>query len=95
MKDLAKQWYYYDSIIEIKIICDSSNIHELDDIWGRCRWSTLLDEPIIFVKYAFYLLNIIDTEKRALLLKDSFQIEEGEEYPVIGIYQSKQYLLDF
>ena len=45
----------------------------LDD-YGRCRWSTNPDEPLLFVKYDKRLLNVIDTEKKALVSKSPVEI---------------------
>ena len=49
--------------------------NKLDDS-GRCRWSTLTDEPILFVKYGSDKLNILDTEEKLLILKNSVQLDE-------------------
>lgn len=38
------------------------------DSHGRCRWSTSAGEPLIFVKYAKNRLNILDVEKKTLIL---------------------------
>ena len=52
----------------------SYNTNSLDDC-SRCRWSTNPDEPLLFVKYDWSLLNILDTEKKALILKSPVEIE--------------------
>ena len=48
------------------------------DYFGRCRWSTLSGEPLLFIKYDDGKLNIIDTEKKGLILKDSVQLKGSE-----------------
>ena len=48
---------------------------------GRCRWSINADEPLLFVKYDWRLLNILDAEKKALILKSPVEIEpEDRKY---------------
>ena len=42
----------------------------------RCRWSTHPDEPLLFVKYDWSLLNFLDAEKKALILEEPVEIEE-------------------
>ena len=44
-------------------------------MFGRCRWSSNPDEPLLFVKYDANRLNILDIEKKALILKDPIQNE--------------------
>lgn len=44
------------------------------DSYGRCRWSTNVGEPLVFVKYGETHLNILDIEKKALTLKSSVQL---------------------
>ena len=46
-----------------------------EDLYGCCRWSTHVDEPLLFVKHTMSLLNILDTEKKALTLKEPIQID--------------------
>ena len=48
------------------------------DSLGRCRWSTNPAEPLLFVKYDYRQLNILDVEKKALTLKEPVQIESDE-----------------
>ena len=48
--------------------------YSLDDV-GRCRWSSNPDEPLLYVKHDGNLLNILDTEKKALILKSPVEIE--------------------
>lgn len=43
---------------------------------SRCRWSTNIGEPYLFLKYEFNLLNILDTEKKVLTLKESLQLDK-------------------
>ena len=52
----------------------SSYDYSLDG-WGRCRWSSNPDEPLLFVKYDHRRLNILDTEKKAFVLKGPVEIE--------------------
>ena len=42
--------------------------YSLDET-GRCRWSSNPDEPLLYVKYDRAFLNILDTEKKVLILK--------------------------
>ena len=45
------------------------------DNWNRCRWSSNPDEPLLYVKYDWRLLNILDVEKQVLILKSQVDIE--------------------
>ena len=45
------------------------------DYYGRCRWSINTGESLIFVKYDMNKLNIIDTEKKVLTLKQPLQVD--------------------
>ena len=47
-------------------------------VWevSRCRWSILAGEPILFVKYHKIELNIIDIEKKELILKGPVELDE-------------------
>ena len=45
------------------------------DYYGRCRWSTNSDEPLLFVKYDFKKLNILDSEKKIMTLKEPMQLD--------------------
>ena len=58
------------------LIGNSSHIHGLEDYWSRCRWGTLSGEPLLYVKYCKKLLNIVDTEKKTLTLKDPVELEK-------------------
>lgn len=42
---------------------------------NRCRWSTTISDPSIFLKYRHKFLNILDSEKTSLILKDPIQLE--------------------
>ena len=53
----------------------SSHNYSLDP-WNHCRWSTNPDEPLLFVKYDLKLLDILDIEKKALILKSSLKIDQ-------------------
>ena len=44
------------------------------DHLGRCRWSTSTGEPLLFVKYDGYRLNVLDVEKKLLIFKESVQL---------------------
>ena len=44
------------------------------DPWSRCRWTTNPGEPLLFLKYRECYLNILDVEKKALLLGNSVQL---------------------
>ena len=57
----------------------SYNNYSLDCV-GRCRWSSHPDEPLLFVKYDGSLLNILDTEKKAFILKSPIEIESDGNY---------------
>ena len=50
------------------------------DALGRCKWSSHPDEPLLYVKYDQRLLNILDTEKKALILKSPIQIDSAGKY---------------
>ena len=52
----------------------------IEDTEGRCRWTTNPEEPLLFVKYGLNKLNIIDTEKKALTLKSTFQLDQKGHY---------------
>ena len=83
-KDGSRKHIQY--IIFLFIFDDSFHIHKLDeDYWAHCRWSTLSGEPILYVKYDRYQPNIIDTEKRVLILKRS----ENKEAGMLKIYETK------
>ena len=45
------------------------------DPWNRCRWSSNPDEPLLFVKYDWRQLDILDVEKKALILKSPVEID--------------------
>ena len=53
---------------------------------GRCRWSTNPDEPLLYVKYDERLLNILDTGKKALILKSPVEIEPDGKYSRFFIF---------
>ena len=42
---------------------------------GRCRWSPNSDEPLLFIRYDWRQLNILDAEKNAFTLKSPIQME--------------------
>lgn len=47
------------------------------DMRNRCRWSTNIGEPFLFVKYRGHDLNILDAEKQTLTLKEPVELEEA------------------
>ena len=50
------------------------------DSFGRCRWSTNTDEPLLFIKYRVYLLYILDAEKKALTSKRPIELDPDRDY---------------
>ena len=52
-------------------------MYSLDSL-ARCRWSSNPDEPLLYVKYDERFLNILDVEKKALILKSPVEIESEE-----------------
>ena len=58
-----------------------------------CRWSTNNGDPSLFVKYSKNLLNVLDAEKRVMLLTNSFQLAAETKYPRKEILFSKRFLL--
>ena len=71
-------------LIFLLLINDFSHTHELDNDSNRCRWSTLSGEPMLYAKVDCHKLNIIDTEKQELILKNSVRLELG----TLGIYET-------
>lgn len=47
----------------------------IDDAVSRCKWSTNVGEPLLFVKYDFSKLNVLDVEKHSLTLKHPICLE--------------------
>ncbi len=45
------------------------------DYYGRCRWGADAGEPFLFVKYDINKLNILDGEKKALILSNPIQLD--------------------
>ena len=60
-------------------------INILDD-YARCRWSTNSGEPMLYVKYDDKLLNIMDTEKKILILKDLVGFDRGNLCNFIAVF---------
>lgn len=56
------------------LICISSA-----DEFGRCRWNTNAEEPMIFIKYQANRLNILDVEKQVLTLKNDVLLDDRPE----------------
>ena len=56
------------------------------DSFGRCRWSTNTDEPLLFVAYSWKQLNILDVEKKALILKSPVKIESKSKHSIFFIF---------
>ena len=69
----------YNNSFSIQHISSFHNPNYLDDR-GRCRWSTDAGEPILFVKHDWNKLNILDVEKKALVLKNSVVTEHEGNY---------------
>lgn len=53
------------------------------DGFSRCRWGIYSDEPFLFVKCAWRYLEIIDVEKKAYVLKDSFELDGSSKRSLI------------
>ena len=63
------------SLTKLLLISNFHHIFKLFlDIYGRCRWTTNADEPLLFVKYDINLLNILDVEKKTLTLKMAVKV---------------------
>ena len=54
------------------------------DVFGRCRWSTNVGEPSVYVKYMKTNLNILDVEKKALTLKTPIQLDTASNWWLIS-----------
>ena len=65
----------------------SYNNYSLDK-YARCRWSTNPDEPLLFVKCDWTLLNILDVEKEALILKSPVDFESGKCSRILNYFSS-------
>ena len=52
-----------------------SYIQDCND-FGKCRWSTNPDEPLLFVRHYHDALNILDIEKKTLTLKESIPLTQ-------------------
>lgn len=57
---------------------DACTNSDILDAWGRCRWSTNTDEPLLFVKYYFDKLNILDSEKKGWILAKPVALENDQ-----------------
>ena len=44
------------------------------DLWSRCRWSTDASEQLLYIKFNERYLNILDSQKGQLILKEPFEI---------------------
>lgn len=53
----------------------SSSNNFLDTV-SRCKWSTIAGEPLLYLKYGWNELNILDIEKKKPTLKESVKIEK-------------------
>ncbi len=53
---------------------------------NRCRWSTIIGDPTIFIESDNNKLNILDTEKGELLLKDPLELNSSKActYSLVG-----------
>ncbi len=47
------------------------------DWTGRCRWSFNIGEPLLFVKFKSNKLNLLDVEKKALILRIPVELEKS------------------
>lgn len=47
------------------------------DRFGRCRWSTNIDEPLVYIKYDNEL-KVLDTVKNALIPKKKIELDAGK-----------------
>ena len=50
------------------------------DDGGRCRWSSNGSEPILYVKYDRNKLNMMDAEKKTLILANPLQLDLDGNY---------------
>ena len=50
---------------------------------GSCRWSSNSSEPLLFVKHDSNKLNILDAEKKALVLTDSVVTEKDGSHNLL------------
>lgn len=59
------------------ILCDkgSSNIVIFLDGCARGRWSTNIGEPLLFAKFNYNELNILDVERAVPTLKESYRLD--------------------
>ena len=52
--------------------------NHLLDYYSRCRWSTNPGEPLLFIKYDWNQLTILDAEKKALTIKRPIQMDSSK-----------------
>lgn len=45
-------------------------------MWKRCRWSSEIGQPFLYIKYNARFLNILDVEKKTLTLKLPIQLDK-------------------
>lgn len=45
--------------------------------WSRCRWQPIMGSPLLFVKFENNKLNLADSEKKTLILKESPEIDDS------------------
>lgn len=45
------------------------------DVSPRCRWSTSVEEPFLYVKPGTRLLNVLDAEKKEFILKKPMKLK--------------------
>ena len=77
MTSLSYQWCLsFLLLIHVSISNFSySCIQDCND-FGKCRWSTNPDEPLLFVRHYHDALNILDIEKKTLTLKESIPLTQ-------------------
>lgn len=51
-----------------------SRTYYLDD-FARCKWSTNIGEPLLFIKYGHCRLLVSDVEKKTLLFNQPFGLD--------------------
>lgn len=78
LSDVNTSSYKFHLNMQMSNIGNSETQLDIDyylDVFGRCRWSTNVGEPSVYVKYMKTNLNILDVEKKALTLKTPIQLD--------------------
>lgn len=52
-------------------------LEQIDDDYSRCRWSPTIGSSILFLKHNFGHINMLDVERKALILKESVKANDG------------------